>query len=649
MSQPTDADGDAGATGFMARAARSLQTAVGGMASFLAPSMHKVEIIPAVDWDSWTLDIVIRQKEHGKPTRDDLTRLGLDVVMPTFDDVVLSSTEILSITVIACGPDAEQVQCGRPWELRLSEPSLWDQFHLRPCSWQPQKWIVRLEANTTPRFFRERIIQMSPLLRMSSSLHTDRSRISVAMFVSPSARGTDQIDASLLREINKITRLDFVQPVVIERRILCPSVPNSPEQLVEDLVALSVRVGIDATNDLVVLFCGHGEDSGLVCSNGEIARSAMLAKWVSKCSPTCVIYNVCHGAKLATETRQHSGTCSIVYWAEKANTHACCELSHHMLRMAFNLGWSAEKLAVAFDGARDVVSNQEANVAGLKFLRPGHRPPHGSGDATLEPAFAPLRRAKVIFCGQGRTGKTSLRKALTDERFDTHESSTAGAQVTCAVDRVDVERADGTDGTGWTLHDIDKSGFTEEAELAYLESRFGSDNAAWAARFPSAKSSTEAQEVPDTMEDVAEPATGPMLTDDRVALAASNGPVRARNAHQEERRAKIDALRRQLEAAGDLPIRVSMWDLGGQRLFQALQQLFLTRSAIYLVTFQLPTFLPGSREGDTAAAELRFWCDMVGALIAPRQGVGDAVSIVVVGMLPLHTLICRSYVRRRSR
>ena len=254
-----------------------------------------------------------------------------------------------------------------------------------------------------------------------------------------------------------------------------------------------------------------------------------------------------------------------------------------------------------------------------------------STDRGSEPTFAPLRRAKVILCGQGRAGKTSLRKALTGERFDTHESSTAGAQVTCALDRIDVERADGTDGTGWTLHQIDKSGFTEEAELAYLESRFGSDKTAWAARFPSTMSSTQA-----VMNSTA-PAAFPTSADNRVALAASDIHVPAPSgddALQEERRAKIDALRRQLEAAGgDLPIRVSMWDLGGQRLFQALQQLFLTRSAIYVVTFQLSNFLPGAREGDTAAAELRFWCDKVGALSAPRQGVGDAVSIVVVGML----------------
>jgi hypothetical protein len=92
--------------------------------------------------------------------------------------------------------------------------------------------------------------------------------------------------------------------------------------------------------------------------------------------------------------------------------------------------------------------------------------------------FAPLRRAKVVLCGQGRVGKTSLRKALTGATFEANEPSTAGAHVTCALLRVEANQADGE----WTIHEHGHSDCEGEAECAYIKGRYGTDGSAWAAR-----------------------------------------------------------------------------------------------------------------------------------------------------------------------
>jgi len=203
--------------------------------------------------------------------------------------------------------------------------------------------------------------------------------VPVAMFVSHSPDGTDNIDPSLFKEIKLIQKQDFVTAACASGRALCPRVPDSLSSIVEDLLALSK----ERIDNLVVLFCGHGGIDGIVCSNGEIARVETLAKWVAKCKPVCVIYNICHGEAVAAETRRLAPECGIVYWSGSADTFTCCEVSVGMIRMAFRAGFSVESLADAFDAARDVVSNH-ACVDYLEFL--------GSRDDTVVMPSDTLRR-----------------------------------------------------------------------------------------------------------------------------------------------------------------------------------------------------------------------------------------------------------------
>jgi hypothetical protein len=86
-----------------------------------------------------------------------------------------------------------------------------------------------------------------------------------------------------------------------------------------------------------------------------------------------------------------------------------------------------------------------------------------------------------------------------------------------------------------------------------------------------------------------------------------------------------------LESSGaDLPIKVSVWDLGGQQLFQSLQQLFLTKSAIYVIAFRLTHFTEGPSDSDEAAAELRFWCNTVASCVLGNSK-GEPGRILVIG------------------
>jgi GTPase SAR1 family protein len=275
--------------------------------------------------------------------------------------------------------------------------------------------------------------------------------------------------------------------------------------------------------------------------------------------------------------------------------------------------------------------------------------------------FSPLRRAKVILCGQGRVGKTSLRKALTGQPFKDDEESTAGAQVTCALVRVEASQA----GSGWEVNESDISDWDEEAQLAYLQGRLGSDSSRWLARVHADAASAASHPLPPVTEhtqaeggtahdDGANPSSGdgdiqssgPSLP----STDTSNVPQRAPTVHKQSTanrskssgaRTVEDAMKKkkewiqrrlaELNATGaDTPINVSVWDLGGQRVFQALQQLFLNKSAIYVITFDLSDFVKGGEGYDDAVAELRFWCDTV-ASCALGKGGGDNGRIVIVG------------------
>jgi len=290
--------------------------------------------------------------------------------------------------------------------------------------------------------------------------------------------------------------------------------------------------------------------------------------------------------------------------------------------------------------------------------------------------FAPLRRAKVILCGQGRVGKTSLRKALTGLQFNADELSTAGAQVTCALRRVEADQADGE----WSVQDVSMSSWEGQclsnAELAYITQRCGSDAAHAAAWAASMRRSTALGEQDDAAATQQQPendvnsASSEAITDapntesakptssdvsmgnagilDEAAesveidspafvpespllnLGVNDNDVATHAPHDEEGEIAVQLARLE-ESGADLPIKVSVWDLGGQRLFQALQQVFLTKSAIYVVTFCLTHFTAGASDGDDeAAAELRFWCDTVASCVRGKSN-GESRRIVVVG------------------
>jgi GTPase SAR1 family protein len=337
----------------------------------------------------------------------------------------------------------------------------------------------------------------------------------------------------------------------------------------------------------------------------------------------------------------------------------------HDTRYVKNVEWAQQRLAlIRRASSSDEVRTSANGVQGAFHIR--------------GVSFAPLRRAKVILCGQGRVGKTSLRKALTGVGFDADEQSTAGAAVTCALRRVEADQADGE----WSVHDVDRSSLEgqcmSEAEVTYLTQRCGTDAAAWVASLRLSMQSADHDDPSDDDgsgyagddEDI-DSTRGSHGTesvgskqDHSVGVGVVNIGVdsNAAAAHVEldtrsfadapaqfhpnpspidndsrtyrlldEREARITAELAALDASGgDLPIKVSVWDLGGQRLFQALQQLFLTKSAIYVVTFCLTHFTDEAGDGGEAAAELRFWCDTV-ASCARCNSEGEKGRVVLVG------------------
>eukprot|EP00037_Helgoeca_nana_P031798 m.410650 g.410650 ORF g.410650 m.410650 type:complete len:732 (-) comp28469_c0_seq2:687-2882(-) len=220
--------------------------------------------------------------------------------------------------------------------------------------------------------------------------------IPVVMFVSftpAAASDTTRIGDSLWHELQEIQDLQFVEPVTVQvrgrTRNLCRRVPANADDLVEDLInmALSEAHHIEG---LVMLFCGHGEDEGLVCTNGETISNAMLSEYVGLCAPACVIFNTCHGSALAALTSKTAPSTGIVYWAGRVDTHACSALSKQLLRTFSVVSGNRLALPRAAKTARDMISARH-DVDALRFWPAGQSEPiaWGIGNPTVTDVQVP--------------------------------------------------------------------------------------------------------------------------------------------------------------------------------------------------------------------------------------------------------------------
>ncbi|GMH83378.1 hypothetical protein TrVE_jg6496 [Triparma verrucosa] len=247
----------------------------------------------------------------------------------------------------------------------------------------------------------------------------------------------------------------------------------------------------------------------------------------------------------------------------------------------------------------------------------------------------PFQRSRVMVVGQGRVGKTTLLRRLLGEPFDPNEKSTVGA-VTQDIDTtmdarsvreqegVDILQADTADGWNALLEgdaDVD-----EEHVRAMRQEVARRAKETKEAKVKEEEEEEEKEEVANRQieKDKLEAAPAPTPTlDPSTSTAPSSDPIsipssvpipslppkqqsspRPSSKKEEEKMKDLG----DVELGVDNKLRLNIWDYGGQRIFQSFQHLLVVRRAVYLVVFNMETFLESPAK---AFSFLDFWLNTI--------------------------------------
>lgn len=311
----------------------------------------------------------------------------------------------------------------------------------------------------------------------------------------------------------------------------------------------------------------------------------------------------------------------------------------------------------------------------------------------LEPGvfLVPTEHTKVTLAGEGRGGKSSLRKALQDKLFDPEERSTVGAQVEdVSIPTVRVEMVQ-----GWAPYTPPPDTFARQVSARLANS----DLTLFPSLIPSIglllgstygvmgispiveRTSIDLNFVRNTLISALSALLGrtpppwaravalvivllfgPALCfdvlsqtlflssalDERVSLrnaapgrSTTLSPI-LRSVHIYVRcrfwrllfpsTPPIETLRHSDDRPHSEELVLSLWDFGGQSLFSSLLHLFLTPECIYLVVFDMTRLLPSAVPADreNCLDVLRRWCCAI-HLFTSQQRSQDHAAVMIVG------------------
>ena len=236
----------------------------------------------------------------------------------------------------------------------------------------------------------------------------------------------------------------------------------------------------------------------------------------------------------------------------------------------------------------------------------------------------PWNRSKVMIVGEGRVGKTALCNSMMGQPFVDTESTVGLAQLT-----FDVRRAAATSNGRWVEHTKPEREF--EAGVAQLVRNMES----------SERAEKDTSQQPSNDRSVSVESEDSTYYNNNVTIAGSLLKTRSESTHQSNE-SKINSSAPPLNAdmslvmkylaevkVSDADLILSLFDFGGQSVFNIIHHLFLTSYGVYLLVFNMMDILDDNKR-EQSLSEMSFWInsivmhtrDAMSGLVAPVFLVG---------------------------
>ena len=229
----------------------------------------------------------------------------------------------------------------------------------------------------------------------------------------------------------------------------------------------------------------------------------------------------------------------------------------------------------------------------------------------------PWNRSKVMIVGEGRAGKTALCNSMMGKPYEETESTAGLTQLTC-----DVRRAAATSDGRWVEHTKPEREY--EAGLAQLVRNMESLESA--GREPSHETSNNDSNMSsETMKDT--PSNTSMKSsrswrETFMKFAGSLLKSRSKSTHSSNE-AKVDSSVPPLNSDVSLVMKylaevkvnnadliLSLFDFGGQSVFNIVHHLFLTSYGVYVVVFNMVDILDVNKR-EQSLSEMSFWINSI--------------------------------------
>ena len=206
----------------------------------------------------------------------------------------------------------------------------------------------------------------------------------------------------------------------------------------------------------------------------------------------------------------------------------------------------------------------EIAARGPKALEAYHR--------AIEEGKASVKRVPIMFIGQGQSGKTSLKRSLKGEEFNSKECSTIGIETDPSYCKVSTEvwkMGEATHERDSSMEPISFEKHTAQYIVNSLEKN---------------ERRKELKPSPSRYDNVSEKNGGPSSLNHN---GVSSGAPKVK-AVPEEIASLVTKLLQVVRVDEDKDeIFSTLWDFGGQSVYYSTHPLFLTRGAIYLLVYNL--------------------------------------------------------------
>jgi GTPase SAR1 family protein len=249
----------------------------------------------------------------------------------------------------------------------------------------------------------------------------------------------------------------------------------------------------------------------------------------------------------------------------------------------------------------------------------------------------PLNSCRLCLVGQGRAGKTALANALIDREFKPTDSTIGVSQRFLEVDKVDLTAGE-SDSCQWKMLGEDKRFIMSRDQALALQ----------AAKIKLKEANISVPEEKQGIENIADLLTGEELEtaspegdrdvsardtintlDCKTSFAGhSSAAFAAEQVFQSESKDKTPQKKdayfskekiikdmnmelSYLRAGRKEPLRISLWDYGGQDKFIGMHHLYLSRYCVYLLVFNMKWLLPDACEKGECLEYLTAWINSI--------------------------------------